>query len=99
MGPELLTAEIAKEVIETITDNEVEEVIVGGEVIEEVELEREEVEEVNLEVDMTPTSDEGDGEILEGINLHNEEVGDGINVEEGEGFNENFHVGGNAQNE
>ena len=50
--PELLTTEIAKEVIETNTDNEVEEVIEGGEVREEeVVLGGEEAEEVNLEVD------------------------------------------------
>ena len=100
--PELLTTEIAKEVIETITDNEVEEVIEGGEVIEEVELGGEEAEEVSLEYDMTPISDDGD-EILEGINLHKvldkEEGVHVTNEEEDKGFVEDVQVGCNTQNE
>ena len=100
--PELLTTEIAKEVIETNTDNEVEEVIEGGEVREEeVVLGGEEAEEVNLEVDMTPLSD--DGEVLEGINLHKVldkgEVDHGINGEERKVFDESVQGIGHTQDE
>ena len=96
--PELLTTEIAKEVIEAMTHNEADEVIEGGEVREEVELGD---EEVNLEVDMTPLSD--DGEVLEGINLHKVmgkgEVGHGINGGGGKGPDEDVQVRDNTQNE
>ena len=96
--PELLTTEIAKEVIEMNTDNEVEEVIEeGSKVTDEVEPVGEE-EEVDIMSDMTPVSDKGEGLNLHNV-LHKEVGGHAINGEEGMGFDEDVQVRGNTQNE
>ena len=98
--PELLTAEIAKEVVETITDNGVEELIEGDTLLAEAG-----DEEVHMELDMTPTSAEGD--IFEGGKLHKvqdkDEAStfcDGINdVEERKESGDGVQVDCKAQNE
>ena len=98
--PELLTTEIAKEVIEFNTDNEVGEVIEeGGKVTDEVEpVGGEEAEEVDIMSDMTPVSDKGEGINLHNV-LHKEVGGHEINGEEGVGVDEDVQVRGNTQNE